>query len=220
MKTIASAAVMAAGSIVACSSDSETPPVADIPVVATPTPTSTAPAATTPAPVEKPPVDVTAQLKARVKHVIVVFAENRGFDNIYGRFPGANGLANANAIQKDRDGSVLSKLPQTWGGVTPAGITPVVTQAMSDGLANAPYAIEATYSGVDATTITRDLYHRFFENQMQIDGGKERPIRRVCRLRRPRHGQLRRKQNGDVGHREESTSSPTPFSWVRSAARS
>ena len=37
----------------------------------------------------------------RVEHVIVIYAENRSFDNLYGLFPGANGIANADetAIQ-------------------------------------------------------------------------------------------------------------------------
>ncbi len=73
--------------------------------------------------------------------------------------------------QLDRDFAKLAKLPQAWTGVTAAGFTPAITQAMSDGLANAPYSLMTTYPGFDMTTITRDLYHRFFENQMQIHGG-------------------------------------------------
>src|SRR5262249_31385174 len=38
-------------------------------------------------------------------------------------------------------------------------------------LPNKPYNIETQYS-LPKTIITRDLYHRFFENQMQINGGK------------------------------------------------
>jgi acid phosphatase len=103
--------------------------------------------------------------------LVVIYAENRGFDNMYGSFPGANGVPANPPVQKDRDGSTLPKLPQAWGGVTAAGFTPAITQAMSDNLANAPYGLEATYAGLDKTYITRDLYHRFFENQMQIHGG-------------------------------------------------
>jgi phospholipase C len=29
-----------------------------------------------------------------VKNVVVIYAENRSFDNLYGHFPGANGLQN------------------------------------------------------------------------------------------------------------------------------
>ncbi len=83
----------------------------------------------------------------------------------------------AYAAQRDRDGTVLATLPPTWGGVTAAGYTPVVTQAQSAGLPNAPFSIEHAFtaqSGVTlpASVVTRDLYHRFFEHQMQIDGGK------------------------------------------------
>ena len=40
--------------------------------------------------------------------VVVIFAENRSFDNLYGNFPGANGLARrrqASMQQLDRDGT-------------------------------------------------------------------------------------------------------------------
>jgi acid phosphatase len=118
------------------------------------------------------------QLQNKVQTVVVIYAENRSFDNMFGLFPGANGIPGLNSSatgtispQVDRDGSPLAKLPQTWNGVTLAGQTPVITQAMSDNLPNKPFNIEAQYS-LPKTIITRDLYHRFFENQMQIDGGK------------------------------------------------
>ena len=49
---------------------------------------------------------------AQIGHVVVIFEENRSFDNFFGRFPGANGLANAGdkAIQIDPDGKPY-KLP-------------------------------------------------------------------------------------------------------------
>ena len=131
---------------------------------------------------------LTASLQKNVQNIVVIYAENRSFDNLYGRFPGANGIgtvldANGNPTsayvpQKDRDGkTVLAALPQTWGGVTMPGQAQVVTQAQSAGLANAPFRVETAFqknAGVtlDQNTVTRDLYHRFFENQMQINGGK------------------------------------------------
>ena len=130
---------------------------------------------------------VTEALRREVRTIVVIYAENRAFDNLYGNFPGARGLREvvdrdgnprpAYIPQKDRDGSILPTLPQTWGGVTAAGWAPVVTQAMSGGLPNAPFAIETAFtpaSGVELSTntVTRDLYHRFFENQMEINGGK------------------------------------------------
>jgi len=132
--------------------------------------------------------DATTQaLRSKVKTVVVIYAENRAFDNLYGNFPGARGLGDvvdpsgrplpAYVPQRDRDGSVLKSLPQTWGGVTASGYQPVVTQAQSGGLANAPFSIEHAFtpeSNVTLSTdaVTRDLYHRFYEHQMQIDGGR------------------------------------------------
>ena len=63
------------------------------------------------------------------------------------------------------------------GGVTASGATPVVTQAQSTGLPNAPFSIERAFTAQSNVTlstavVTRDLYHRFFEHQMQIDGGR------------------------------------------------
>jgi acid phosphatase len=124
---------------------------------------------------------ITAALRSKVQNIVVIYAENRAFDNLYGNFPGAHGLREvidehgnpkrAYVPQKDRDGTVLATLPPTWGGVTAAGVTPVVTQAQSAGLPNAPFSVEGTF-GLSTFTVSRDLYHRFFENQMEIDGGK------------------------------------------------
>jgi acid phosphatase len=130
----------------------------------------------------------TRSLKANVNTIVVIYAENRSFDNLYGNFPGANGIATVIAAngeptaayhsQKDRDGkTLLPTLPQTWGGVTARGASTVITQAQSAGLPNRPFQIETAFekgAGVTLTTasVTRDLYHRFFENQMQINGGK------------------------------------------------
>ena len=33
----------------------------------------------------------------KIAHIIVIDAENRSFDHLYGLFPGANGIANATA---------------------------------------------------------------------------------------------------------------------------
>jgi acid phosphatase len=111
-----------------------------------------------------------------VKNIVVIYAENRSFDNLYGSFPGANGLQNvtaASAQQLDRDGSVLATLPTVWNGLTQTGVTPVVTAAMTENMANAPFAIDDPKGfNVPLSTTTRDLYHRFYENQMQIHGGK------------------------------------------------
>ena len=50
---------------------------------------------------------------AQIGHIVVIFEENRSFDNFFGKFPGANGLANAGdkAIQIDADGKPYKFLP-------------------------------------------------------------------------------------------------------------
>ena len=36
-----------------------------------------------------------------IEHIVVIYAENRSFDHLYGLFPGANGIANATAAPED-----------------------------------------------------------------------------------------------------------------------
>ena len=108
--------------------------------------------------------------------IVVLYAENRSFDNLYGSFPGANGLSQvtpAEYMQRDRDGSVLKELPPVWDGVTAKGVVPAVTQAQTEHLPNAPFAIDDPKGfNLPLGVTTRDLWHRFYQNQMQIAGGK------------------------------------------------
>lgn len=117
----------------------------------------------------------TAALRA-IDTVVVIYAENRSFDNLFGEFPGADGLANASETAKtqlDRDGTKLTELPPVWGGLTAKGVTPVVTQAQTEHLPNGPFAMDDPQGlNVSVGTATHDLWHRFYQNQMQIDGGQ------------------------------------------------
>jgi acid phosphatase len=126
---------------------------------------------------------------ADIQTVVVIYAENRSFDNLYGTFPGANGLANAShtsIVQLDRDGKPLRGLPAVWGGIaarvtTGAPLSPVdITQGQTATFLNSfnhPYAAAELYraGAADDTDPLRytnhDLWHRFYENQMQINGG-------------------------------------------------
>jgi len=107
----------------------------------------------------------------KIRTIVVIYAENRSFDSMYGRFPGANGLQNVtpeSSLQADRDGSVLKELPPVWGGLA-AGIT----QQQTAHLPNRPFAIDNEWgfrAPIDVPT--RDLWHRFYQHQMQINGGK------------------------------------------------
>jgi phospholipase C len=106
----------------------------------------------------------------RIGHVIVIYAENRSFDNLYGLFPGANGLANATPAQYtqvEHDGKALPHLPPVW-----KGSTPVADPAFPGDLANRPFRIDAPRVNLPLSVKTRDLIHAFYRNQEQIDGGR------------------------------------------------
>jgi phospholipase C len=106
----------------------------------------------------------------QIQTVVVLYGENRSFDNLYGLFPGANGIAQATAdnglLQRDRDGSVLAALPPVWQKNKKAD--PLYPAA----LPNAPFRIDAAPVSLPLSVATRDLVHRFYQNQMQINGGK------------------------------------------------
>ncbi len=106
----------------------------------------------------------------QIKTVVVIYGENRSFNNLYGVFPGANGVAQAiasnNFLQRDHDGSVLASLPPVWQkGNKPDPQYPLA-------MPNAPFRIDAAPVNLALGTATRDLTHRFYQNQMQINGGK------------------------------------------------
>jgi phospholipase C len=50
----------------------------------------------------------------KIEHLIVIYQENWHFDGLFGKFPGANGLARAGTAvhQVDKSGKSLDKLPQ------------------------------------------------------------------------------------------------------------
>lgn len=123
-----------------------------------------------------------AKLRANVKNVVVIYLENRSFNNLFAGFPGlAAPLAEVPASgvqQRDRDGSILPTLPRTWGGVVPGrqnigGKDYITTEEQSANLPNAPFALtDADGKPLPESIITRDLVHQFYHNQMQINGGR------------------------------------------------
>ena len=123
-----------------------------------------------------------AKLKAHVKNVVVIYLENRSFNNLFANFPGtAWPLSAATAAacqQRDRDGSVLPALPKVWGGMVPntqdiGGKKYALKEDDIKGLPNAPFKLVDTEGKpLPEAVITRDLWHLFYQNQMQINGGK------------------------------------------------
>jgi phospholipase C len=104
----------------------------------------------------------------KINHVVVIYLENRSFDNMFGLFPGADGLEGAKAAppQVDGAGKPYAALPPALDtGKKPAAPDPRFPQD----LPNAPFDL-GKY--VKLTEKTPDLVHRFYQNQVQIDGGR------------------------------------------------
>jgi acid phosphatase len=123
-----------------------------------------------------------AKLNTHVKNVVVIYLENRSFNNLFANFPGTSAplseVTAAAAAQKDRDGSVLPTLPKIWGGMVPGrqnlgGKDYLITEDQIHGLPNAPFKlIDLDGQPLPEGVITRDLWHLFYQNQMQINGGR------------------------------------------------
>ena len=123
-----------------------------------------------------------AKLKAHVKNVVVIYLENRSFNNLFADFPGLasplSALKPADYLQRDFDGSVLPTLPKIWGGMVPTpqdigGKRYEVKEEHIVNLPNAPFKLtDAEGKPLPESVITRDLWHLFYQNQMQINGGK------------------------------------------------
>ena len=122
-------------------------------------------------------------LRRQVRHIVVIYAENRSFANLYGDFPGVrhplSEVRPEDARQLDRDGKTpLPVLPKIWGGLVPRaqevdGKRYAIAEHDIDKLPNAPFRIaDAQGKPLPNGVITRDLWHRFYQNQMQIAGGR------------------------------------------------
>jgi phospholipase C len=104
---------------------------------------------------------------AKVGHIVVIFEGNRSFYNLFDKFPGANGIANANeaAIQIDRDGKPCETLPSAINtNLKP----PEIDKRFPAQLPNRPFEINSFVSLKDDTG---DLTNGFYQEQLQINGG-------------------------------------------------
>ncbi len=125
---------------------------------------------------------VDAALKAKIDHIVVIYAENRSFNNLFAEFPGLQHPLSAfppeAALQRDRDGRLLTQLPPVWEGMVPLpqdhegrkyqiGVHDLPPRA------NAPFELK-TPGGepLPHELVTRDLIHAFYNNQLQINGGR------------------------------------------------
>ncbi len=87
------------------------------------------------------PATVAASSIEKIQNIVVIYGENRSFDNLYGMFPGANGIGRAFAEQRytqvDMQGKLLTQLPPTWD--KPG----VPNKDFPQGMPNMPFSIDA-----------------------------------------------------------------------------
>lgn len=104
---------------------------------------------------------------ALIETIVVIYAENRGFDHLYGLFPGANGIANAapaQAIQRDHDGSILPHL-MVWDSTGKP-------DARFPRLTNSPFRIDAPPVSKTTDQVLLSPIHAYYHNIEQINGGR------------------------------------------------
>jgi acid phosphatase len=106
---------------------------------------------------------------AKIEHIVVIYAENHSFDNLYGMFPGANGIADATTEQKtqlDHDGNPLPHLPPVY---TPQGKP---DPRFPQSLPNGPFRIDAPPVDARIDQIVPSPIHNYYQNIEQINGGR------------------------------------------------
>jgi len=103
---------------------------------------------------------------ARIDNIVVIYAENHSFDNLYGLFPGARGIADAkpeNTIQVDHDGTPLPSL-HVWKDGKPDPAFPE--------LPNRPFQINAPPINRGLDQLAPGPIHVYYHHIEQIDGGR------------------------------------------------
>src|SRR5438105_3163825 len=131
-----------------------------------------------------------------INHIVVIYEENHSFDNLYGGWEGVNGLANADparTTQVAQDGTPYACLKQNDVNLTtpplPAGCS------TTSNFHNEPFLINTYIQPTDTTCpqpgqefakptgwtketgitggCTRDIVHRFYQEQYQLHGGAQ-----------------------------------------------
>lgn len=126
------------------------------------------------------------QRMAAIKHIVVVYQENRSFDSLYGGWEKVNGLASADPAhtqQVSQAGAPFGCLKQNDPSLTspPLSVTCSDTaNGIDSHFANSPFRIDdfvaptaTTCAGGTAGGCTRDLVHRYYQEQYQLHGGAQ-----------------------------------------------
>jgi phospholipase C len=137
-----------------------------------------------------------------VKRIVVIYEENHSFDNLYGKWEGVNGLRRADrahTTQVNQAGTPYTCLLQDDVNLA----TPPLSATCHDATTatpfdshfpNSPFTIDDYIGPMDTTCpppgdfskpngflkgtglpggCTRDLVHRYYQEQYQLDGGKQ-----------------------------------------------
>jgi acid phosphatase len=134
-----------------------------------------------------------------IRHFVVIYEENHSFDNLYGEWPGVDGVARASTAhirQVDQNGGAYSCLPQVDVNLTspplPADCTDAA-HAISSHFPNDLFRIDDFIKPTDTTCpppgvfaangvlkgsglpggCTRDLVHRYYQERYQLNGGRQ-----------------------------------------------
>ena len=132
-----------------------------------------------------------------VKHIVVIYEENHSFDNLYGGWEGVNGLSSATAAQKlqlNQAGAPFGCLLQNDLNLKALPATcNDAANAINSAFTNAPFTIDNFIKPADTTCpapgvfaangvlkgsglpggCTRDIVHRFYQEQYQLNGGAQ-----------------------------------------------
>jgi acid phosphatase len=135
----------------------------------------------------------------KIRHFVVVYQENHSFDNLYGGWEGVDGIAHAPAArttQVSQAGTPFQCLLQNDVNLASPPLSATCTNtapAFTSHFTNAPFRIDDYISPNDTTCpapgvfaangvlkgtglpggCTRDLVHRFYQEQYQLDGGRQ-----------------------------------------------
>ena len=135
----------------------------------------------------------------KIRHFVVIYQENHSFDNLYGGWEGVDGIAGADpehTTQVSQAGDPYECLLQNDVNLTspPLPVTCTsTTPPIASNFRNAPFRIDDFIAPEDTTCpppgvsapngvpkgsglpggCTRDLVHRFYQEQYQLDGGRQ-----------------------------------------------
>lgn len=108
-------------------------------------------------------LDAQSHKRSKIEYIVVVYMENRSFDNLFYGFKGADSAKTPKkqyAKQVDENGLEYKSLPMSEAALA---------VGVPAGLPNRPFLIDR-YISQDTTM--PDLVHRFYQNIEQINDGK------------------------------------------------